>query len=1029
MTLSRRTMLKGGAVLGGAPAVELGVRTSPARAAAPGIAVDRATNTALSCDPVSGTLVHDAVNALWAMPLTGGTARRLTEDAEDATWPSFFPGGTEVAFQSFREGVYDLCAVDLATRAVRRLTSGPQYDVEPAVSPDGSRIAYVSDAGDTSAVWLLDPATGRTRAVVGTDDDRAYRSPTWHPDGERIAYVVGETVLETLHLPSGRRTTVRTAPAGQVLRGAGYGPGGALAHTAVDGPRARLYVDGRPLTDEAEEPGPFPPAWASATELLYGGADGTIRRRATTPGSPAGEVPFTAVLAAAGTAPVPSRPVTAPERAPVRGLAGPVLSPDASTVCFRALGALWLHVLGGATTKIVDGGDPSDPHWFPDGRSLVYSSDRDGSPQLWRHTVGGGPDQRLTDLADGALLPSVSPAGDRIAFQDGNGALRLYDTAARTSRELLPAADHPGKASWSPDGTRLSMAVLVTASERETAGFNRVLTLDVATGTSTVRPIAPHRSIATRGHDGPVWAPDGKSLVVVAESLVHRVPVAPDGTVTGPPVPLSDRVADAVSVSATGHVLFLSLGELVLLPPARRRRTARHTVPLVCVRRPAAPRTVIRAGALWDGRAEGYRRDVDITVENGTVVSVEPVRAGAPRPDVDAGTATVIPGLIDVHNHWHLRGRQWGSRQGPLWLAYGVTTSRSTGDPAYRMAETREAIHSGAVPGPRFLGSGEPLDGARVRFPFMRTVTSEAQLDRELQRVTALGYHVLKSYQRLPVRLERRLIARLRHAGVPAVSHYLYPAAATGFNGMEHTGGENRLGYSRTLSYAGGRAAEDTVRLLSGSGMYVSTTLLFAHELFLEGRDLIEDRRTRTLFPAAEYAALLARAEHAATPAAELDRAWTAGDVDLLLRVHRAGGTVVAGTDAPLDFPGIGIHQNLRALVRHGFSAVDALRTATVNAAVALGAQGVLGVVAPGARADLLVVDGDPLRDVRAAARVREVFTDGHRHPVEELLTPFDRPPTGPARPGRPAAEHPPRPSVPAAPGCCRPRPTAPTLA
>ncbi|PWJ02700.1 amidohydrolase [Streptomyces sp. NWU49] len=1043
MELTRRTMLISGVALGGVAATS-GGHTGPARAAEPagpagadqpaaapqaaatdgGITVDQAINVALTCDPATGRIVHDAVNALWLVPPSGGAARRLTDDAEDATWPSFFPGGARIAFQSFRRGTYDLCAVDLATGTVERLTRGPQYDVEPAVSPDGRRIAYVSEDDGTSVLRCLDLATGRTRTLAGTGDGRSYRSPTWHPGGRSLAYVVGETEVETLHLADGRRTPTYTAPAGQVVRGTSYSPGGALAHVLVDGPRARLYVEGRPISAPAEEPGPFPVAWLSATELVHGGADGLLRRRTTTgPATPDAStvIPFTALLSAPGTRPVNRRPVVLPDSAPVRGIAGPVLSPDASAVCFRALGALWLLPFGGTARRLTDDGDCRDPHWFPDGRAIVHSSDRTGVPQLWRHPLDGGPPEQLTDRPGGALLPSVSPSGRQIAFQDEAGALHVLDLDDGTSREVLPVQDHAGKASWSPDGTRLSLAVLVPASERETAGLNRVLTVETATGRTTVQAIAPGRSVGTRGDDGPVWAPDGTSLLVVAESLVHRVPVRPDGRVSGRPRRLSDRIADAISVSADGHVLFLSLGEFVLLPPDRPGRTtrpARHGTGLTCRARPAPPRTVVRAGALWDGTGEGYRRDVDITVEDGVITSVAPVRRGAPAPTVDASDRTVLPGLIDVHNHWHLRGRQWAGRQGPLWLAYGVTTSRSTGDPVYRMLETREALHSGAVPGPRYLGSGEPLDGARVRFGFMRPVHSRAQLHRELRRAEELGYHVLKSYQRLPVALERVALRRMRRAGTQVVSHYLYPAVGTGLNGMEHTGGENRLGYSRTLSYAAGRTAEDTVTLLARSGMYVSTTLLFAHELYLDSRDLIEDPRTRTLFPSWEYAALLARAEAAAGPGSELDRAWTEGDVDLLLRVQRAGGLVVAGTDAPLDFVGISVHQNLRALVRHGFTPVEALRTATANAAEALGAAGTLGVVRSGARADLLVVDGDPLRDITAAARVEQVLVDGFHHTVRELLAPYAGLPQKPAPATAPKA----RPVA----GCCRSRPATP---
>ncbi|WP_433871551.1 amidohydrolase family protein [Saccharopolyspora sp. CA-218241] len=978
MYLSRRTLFKGGVVLGGASALT-GCAASPAST---GTAVHHATNLAVSYHAGTRTLAFDVGNALWVLPLAGGRARRLTDDVEDATWPSFFPDGKRIAFQSFRDGAYDVRVVDVTSGAVERLTRGPRYDLDPCASPDGRSVAYVSDAGGTSAVWLVDRPGGRPRPLVGTDDDRSYHSPTWHPRGDRIAYVAGETTIEVLHLTTGRREALHHAPEAQWFRGTSYGPGGDLAHVLVDGPRATLFVNGAALTTPPEEPAPLPPAWISATELAYG-ANGELRRRRLGSAS-AAAIPFSAALTAPGSPPPIRSSISLPEESAVRGIAGPALSPDGSAVCFRALNALWLLRFGGGAEKVVDDGYfNSDPSWFPDGRSLAYSSDRTGVPNLWRHTVGGGADERLTDLPDGALVPSVAPGGDRIAFQDETGATSVLDLATREVREVVPASYYPGKPSWSPDGRHLAMAVIQAASERDTAGHNQIMVVDVRTAASRIQPVAPERSIATRGDDGPVWTADGEHLVVVIDSLVHRVPVTPDGRVSGVPEQLSDLVADSVSASANGEVVFLSLGELAFVGGRR------HRPPITCRRRTPPPRTVIRAGAMWDGHADGYRRQVDITVENGVITGIEDSRPDV-RPTTDASARTVLPGLIDTHNHWHFRGRQWGSRQGPLWLSYGVTTSRSPGDPAYQMLETREAIHSGAAVGPRYLGSGEPLDGGRCYFGFMRCVSSEEQLARELRRIIALDYNVVKSYQRLPVALEHTLLRALRDAGVPVVSHYLYPAVATGLNGMEHTGGGNRLGYSRTLSAAGGRTAEDTVALLSNSHMWVSSTLLFANEMFLDSPDLVSDRRTEVLFPWWEYERLLEKVRQAGEPGNELNRAWTAGDVDLLLRVHRAGGTVVAGTDAPLDDLGIGIHQNLRAMVEHGFSPVDALKTATTNAARCLGAEGELGALRVGARADLLVVDGDPLRDVRDAARIERIFVDGHEHDIDGILAPFE---------------------------------------
>ncbi|PCG85250.1 amidohydrolase [Streptomyces sp. WZ.A104] len=1038
MTVSRRGVLKGSAaatVAGGAALAPAG----PVRAAPPGedgrLVVRRAINVGVSVHRPGGMLALDGHNVIWTLPLAGGTARRLTDDMEDGSRPSFFPDGRSLAFQSFRNGSYDIAVVGLGSREVTRLTPGPQYDLDPAVSPDGRAIAYVSDSGGTSAVWLWDAPGGRSRPLVGTDDERSYHSPAWHPGGHRLSYVAGDASVETYDLRTGAVTVVHRAGEGVVLRGTGHGPGGRLSWVFVSGPRATLSVDGVPVTGRREEPAPLPAAWLSGNELVYSGDGRLWRRRVHGDGpgrSAAGrrEIPFALGLAAPAARPARRRPAVAPADAPVQGLVAPVISPDGESVCFGALGALWIQRFGERPRRVVaDGYANTDPDWLPDGSGLVYSSDRDGGPDLWRFTPCDGRHERLTRRAEGALRPRVSPDGGLVAYHDEAGATRLLNLTDGTGIRLAAPTDHPGRAAFSPDGRLVSMAVQLPGSERDPAGLHGLRTVDRISGTVEDQAVAPHRSIGTRGDDGPVWAPDGRHLLVIMDSLLHRVPVAPDGTVTGEPVALSSLLADSVSVSSRGQVLFLSLGEPVLLAADGRSPHRRRRVRLTCRSRPAPPRTVIRAGRLWDGVSDGYRRNVDILVEDGSITSVTRVRPGGAAPTVDASDLTVVPGLIDTHNHWHMRGGSWGSRQGPLWLAYGVTTSRSTGDPVYRMAETREALRSGALVGPRFLGSGEPLDGTRVSFGFMRAVSGEEQLERELRRAEFFDYDVVKSYQRLPVPLERRIVRRLARRGTPVTSHYVYPAAHTGLYGMEHTGGGNRLGYSRTLGAAGGRTAQDTVDLLVASGMWVSTTLLFAGELYAGGAgavsaDLLHDHRTRTLFPPWEYARLLAKAERADRAESELDAAWTAGDVDLLLRVHERGGLVVAGTDAPLDDVGISIHQNLRALVRHGFSPVAALRTATVNAARCLGAEGLLGAVRPGARADLLVLDGDPLRNIADTARVERVFVDGHSHTVPELLAPFEGADRTPASPSaRFTAEA----TTARHPNCCRDHPGRPS--
>jgi len=451
---------------------------------------------------------------------------------------------------------------------------------------------------------------------------------------------------------------------------------------------------------------------------------------------------------------------------------------------------------------------------------------------------------------------------------------------------------------------------------------------------------------------------------------------------------VTHEVTDSLAWLGSDRLLYLHNGKL---RSTGLRGGSRKDIPLSLRWRPARVRQhdVIRAGALWDGSSQRLRKSVDIVLDDGKIAAVLP--QGNREYTVDARGLTVMPGLIDAHNHWHLRGRHWGDRQGRLWLTYGITTTRSPGDPAYQMVETREALASGDRVGPRLFATGEAIDGSRVYYNFMRPTRSVAQLALELERARALGYDLIKTYVRMPVSYQRRTVAAAHRAGLPLSSHYLYPAEHIGMDGMEHTGATNRLGYSHTVSRLG-RAYADVVSLFVRSGMSVTPTLFNSAAIYADDRSLVEDPRTRTLFPSWEYAQYVAKADAAQTPAGAAMMALLAANVDMVLRIHRGGGFVIAGTDAPLDNPAVSLHTNLRAKVRFGFTPYEALTTATRNPARWLGLAGRLGEVRRGAHADLSFVTGDPLADIRAAAAVTMVMVGGKLHTVDDLVAPFAAP-------------------------------------
>jgi hypothetical protein len=152
-------------------------------------------------------------------------------------------------------------------------------------------------------------------------------------------------------------------------------------------------------------------------------------------------------------------------------------------------------------------------------------------------------------------------------------------------------------------------------------------------------------------------------------------------------------------------------------------------------------------------------------------------------------------------------------------------------------------------------------------------------------------------------------------------------------------------------------------------------------------RSLVDDPRTKALYPPWEYAKLTARAQQAASGDNSIAMASLAANVAHLRAILKGGGRVVTGTDSPIDFNGVSLHMNLRAMVKFGMTPYEALTTATRYAGEFLDQP--LGTIAKGQLADLVVVDGDPLARIEDAAAVRYVVKNGEVLDIPTILGPF----------------------------------------
>ncbi|MET9182711.1 amidohydrolase family protein [Kitasatospora aureofaciens] len=1039
--LSRRGFIGAAALAGAGAALGPAATTASAAAAsadAPAARPSRVleftagTNAAVALSPGGERMIIEVQGVLWGLSRHGGTATALTAPGLEPTRPVWSPDGSTVAFCAYQDGGFHLWAMAPDGSNLRQVTSGSWDDRGVSWSPDGRRLAFSSErAGDAVSgssydVWTVELATGRLTRLTDQPGVEDY-DPSWHPDGERVLFVrsdaSGARTIASVPAAGGPVRVERTVDSGTVTcpvvardgRLAYVWIGDSSAATSYLAASASLAVDGAVVSGD-EDVSPLPPCWTPDGGLVYF-ADGRITDRSPDLAT-AKEVPFTARQE------VPRlqyrrkvRDFDSTAERDVRGIHLPALSPDGRSVVFCALNALWLLPIGGRPRKLFQA-SPAHyvqmPSWSRDGRSVLYvhdgdtggdtggETDGDGLGAVHRLTLDDGTDTVLA--RGGRFNPALSPDGTRLACQDVLGNLLLVDPATGAEHRLatpLGGNGLPGRPSWSTDGRYLALCDRNRLNHRFREGYNVIRVIDTRDGSSKSFLPLPDTSVADRCDSGPVWSPDGRWLALVVEAALWVLPVAPDGTPTGEPRRLTDEAADHPSWSGdSARLLHLSDGKLQLIgrDGADRRTVA---VPLRTARAlpPRSDVTRIHAARLWDGTGENVREDVDIVVTGNRVTAVEPHRSGARRAGerlVDATGCTVLPGLWDSHTHPYQN--TYGGRESRLLLAYGVTGTASLGGFAYEQARIRESVDAGVMDGPRFLTTGELLDGSRVAYSMGRAHRTADGVRRSLERAEALDYDFVKTYVRAPAWIMAQA-ARTAHErlGVPAGSHLLTPGLQVGQDLTTHLSATQRQEYGRVVSPTG-RAYQDVHEIYRGGSFAIVITPFSAFYLLGDDPSLAEDSRVTALMPPWDAAGVQHQAQTAATPG---QRRAVRTEMDVYRRIIADGGALALGTDSPLTPVGLQVHLGLRALVRYaGLSPAQALRTATVTPTRLFGLADDLGTVEEGKLADLTVVDGDPFHDFADLARTSWVMRDGIVHRRADLVG------------NGPRAPHPARPSV-----------------
>ena len=443
-------------------------------------------------------------------------------------------------------------------------------------------------------------------------------------------------------------------------------------------------------------------------------------------------------------------------------------------------------------------------------------------------------------------------------------------------------------------------------------------------------------------------------------------------------------------------------------------------------RRPVA----ITGATLIDGSGRPPLVDATVVIDGDRIARVGPTMEGPPPEGaeiIDARGRFVIPGLTDMHVHV-LGPDRWHSA---LFLAAGVTTVLDLGGQLPDLTALRDAIHAGTTPGPRllytgpFLEEGEPYAG----FAHMARRVDAARIEHAVDELADAGVHAIKLYVTITPQTATRACARAHERGLRVFMHqqetWGADAAGAGVDCVEHMMVFGALAPEALRPTEPGRLTpfeyggwmwrwlddvdprDDAVSrlfdlLIAADTALDPTLVLFSARPGALGDDVGDTRmddpgRTPILpeLPPRVREDLVSRwaeRRRAATgvsvrAADRMRRGWE-HLLALVDRFHRAGGTVLAGTDCPnvAIVSGFSLHRELELLVRAGLTPMDALLAATSRAAARLDRADEFGTIAPGLAADLVILGADPLADIRNVRRIERVIARGRVWEPEAVL-------------------------------------------
>lgn len=987
----------------------------------------------IDVSPDGKELLFDLLGDIYSLPIGGGEARVLRGGVAFEVQPRYSPDGKKILFTSDAGGGDNIWVMDRDGSNARQVTKETFRLLNNAAwAPDGQYIVarkHFTSGRSLGAgeIWMYHSSGGNGLQITARKNDQQdVNEPVVSSDGRYIYFsedMYPGGFFQYNKDPNNQIFAIRRfdKEKGTIEYVTG-GPGGAIRPQLSNDGKTLAFVrrvrtgsvlflrnlqtgEEWPIFDKLSKDqqeawtifGSYTGFdWTPDNRHIIIWANGKINKVDVSKANASTEIPFTAQVKQRISDAVRFKQNINPDQFNVNVIRHAVTSPDGKWLFFNAVGYLWKKSLpDGKPERITSGQDfEFEPSFSADGRTLVYTTwnDEEGGA-IWKMNLQGPSKPVKITTAKGIFrTPSFSPDGKWIVYRRESSSNVLgWAYTAQPGIYTMPANGGPesfvtnrgDRPRFNKNSDRIFYQI--------GGGMNRSFASSGLDGTDEkIHLKSTYGSQFTLSPDEN-WIAfvDLHNVYVATFPLTGKTVDIGASTSDFPVKKLSRDAGLNLHWSKDAKKLFYTLGDQYYTIPLEDRFDFIAGRPDSLFKMPEAGLKIglqMKAdkpqGTVAFTNARIITMNGNEVIENGTiVVEGNLIKAVGKTGEVtiptgakliDASGKTIMPGMIDAHAHGdHFRTGITPRKHWPYYanLAYGVTTMHDPSANSEIVFAQSELVKAGLMTGPRVFSTGTILYGADGDIKAVINSLDDAR--SALRRTKSFGAFSVKSYNQ-PRREQRQMVIQAaRELGmevVPEGGSLFFHNLSQIIDG--HTTVEHNLPIATLY--------DDVVQLWKNAGTAYTPTLIVSYGavsgeyywyqhtnvwenerlLKFTPRAVIDTRsRHRTMLPEEEYEnGHMQVARH-------------------LKKLNDAGVKINMGAHGQIQ--GIGAHWELWMIQQGGMSNHDVLKTATINPAQSLGFDEWIGSLQPGKLADLIVMDKNPLENIRNTESIRFTMVNG----------------------------------------------------